>query len=129
MRFTSFPSTDWLGSDWSDDIDWPTWPLSKDGDFGDEIEHRIGGFPSEIQGGQMGVECEYLWRGKTLDYREDVPDTIRLASRQWRLLFQIDSDPALGMNWWDAGRLYVFVRARDAKRCDFSKTVTITQTH
>lgn len=63
------------------------------------------------------------------DYRQPVPETIRVASRQWCLLLQIDSDPALKMNWWDGGRLYVFIRARDAKRGDFSKIVTVTQTH
>jgi uncharacterized protein YwqG len=130
MRFVSLPSEDWLGEQWPyGDADVEGWRLAQDAELGDEIEHRIGGYPSEIQGGQMAVECEYLWRGKTPDYREDVSDAIRRASRQWRLLLQIDSDPALGMNWWDAGRLYVFVRARDAKRGDFSKTVTITQTY
>ena len=129
MRFTSLPSEDWLDEEWSRKVDGEDWDLLKDCDFGDEIEHRIGGYPSEIQGGQMGLECEYLHRGLTRDYAEPVPDAIRRASWQWRLLLQIDSDSALNMNWWDAGRLYVFVRARDAKRGDFSKTVTITQTH
>ena len=130
MRFTSLPSLDWLGDDWPGaDMDWEGFDLMKDADFGDEIEHRIGGYPGEIQDGQMGIECEYLWRGLTRDYREPVPDTLRIAARQWRLLLQIDSDAALNMNWWDGGRLYVFIRARDAKRGDFSKTVTVTQTH
>ena len=130
MRFTSLPSWDWLGDDWpNEDVHWEGFDLLKECDFGDEIEHRIGGYPSEIQNSQMALECEYLHRGLTRDYREPVPDGLRRASWQWRLLLQIDSDPALNMNWWDAGRLYVFVRARDAKRGDFSKTVTITQTH
>ena len=126
MRFMSFPSEDWLGEEWPR-ADWGE--FAKDADLGDEIQHRIGGYPSEIQGGQMALECEYLWRGLTRDYAQEVPEDIRRASRQWRLLLQVDSDPALNMNWWDGGRLYIFVRARDAKRGDFSKTVTITQTH
>lgn len=129
MRCTSFPSADWLGRNWPAGLDLEHWEFAKDADFGDEIEHRIGGYPGEIQGGQMAVECEYLWRGLRRDLRQPVPDEVRRAARQWRLLLQIDSDPALGMNWWDAGRLYVFIRARDAKRGDFSKTVTITQTY
>lgn len=130
VRFTSSPSRDWLDEDWpSANIDWDSFDLPEDGDFSDEIEHRIGGFPSEIQGGQMALECEHLYRGITRDYAAPVPDAVRRASSQWRLLLQIDSDPALQMNWWDAGRLYVFVRARDAKRGDFSRIVTITQSY
>jgi uncharacterized protein YwqG len=129
-QFASFPSPDWFDEDWpGHNMDWSGFRGLEDCDFGDEIEHRIGGYPGAIQDGQMQIECEYLWRGQTRDYRDDVPETIRVAARQWRLLLQIDSDPALNMNWWDGGRLYVFIRARDAKRGDFSKIVTITQTH
>jgi uncharacterized protein YwqG len=130
MQFRSYPSWEWLDEDWPDanlDLEDPL--LAREADFGDEIEHRIGGFPSEIQGGQMALECEYLHRGLIRDYQALVPNGLRRASWQWRLLLQIDSDPALNMNWWDGGRIYVFVRARDAKRGDFSKTVTLTQTH
>jgi uncharacterized protein YwqG len=132
MKFDSVPSFDWLeiepGTVDFDDCELET--LRNDLDlFGDEIEHRIGGYPGEIQSTQMALDCEYMRRGNHRDWSNDVPDTIRRAAREWRLLLQIDSDPALNMNWWDAGRLYVFIRARDAKRGNFSKTVTITQTH
>lgn len=126
-EFMSFPSQDWLNENWPANIDWTG--LAERADFGGAVEHRVGGYPSEIQGGQLALECEHLWRGRTMDYSLPVPDAIRHAARQWRLLIQIDSDDALSMNWWDGGRLYVFIRARDAKRGDFSKTVTITQTH
>jgi hypothetical protein len=128
-RFMSFPSPDWLGHDWPAGLDFGPCEFAKNADLGGEIEHRIGGYPGEIQGGQMAVECEHRWRGLTHDRRQPASDDILHAARQWRLLLQIDSDPALNMNWWDAGRIYVFIRARDAKRGDFSKTVTITQSY
>ncbi len=131
MPFDSEPSLDWLGVNYAvlpKDWDVEAGPLFGD-DLGDEIDHHIGGYPGEIQGGEMAIECEYMRRGLERDYDDEVPDAIRRAAREWRLLLQIDSDPALNMNWWDGGRLYVFIRAKDAARGDFSKTVTITQTH
>jgi uncharacterized protein YwqG len=129
MPFVSFPSSDWLGSDWPDGIDWESWPFADGADFGDEIEHRVGGYPSEIQGGRMALECEALHRGAPPAYEEAAPDDLVRASRQWRLLVQIDSDPGLGMTWADGGRVYIFVRTPDAKKGDFSKIVTLTQTY
>jgi len=130
---TSLPSLDWLGVE-ADDLAVSDEELDRladlpDAPFGDEIQHRIGGYPSEIQAGRMQVECEYLRRGLDGANGAEIPEAVRRASRQWRLLIQIDSDPALGMNWGDGGRLYVFIRKADAERADFSKTVTLFQTH
>lgn len=128
-RFNSVPSLDWLDAGQGAVTGSDEAAAFADCDLGDGVQHRVGGYPEEIQGGAMAVDCEYMRRGQTRSYREETPDAILRASKDWRLLLQVDSDPAIGMNWWDAGRLYVFVRAKDAVRGDFSKTVTITQSH
>jgi uncharacterized protein YwqG len=132
MLFTSIPSLDWLDVDVRaldvDDDDFDQLVSAPDEPFGDELQHRIGGYPSEIQNGQLALECEHLARGLPLG--RPAPNTaIARAAKTWRLLLQVDSDPALKMNWGDAGRLYVFVREADARAADFTKTVTIWQTH
>jgi hypothetical protein len=130
LPFRSTPSLDWLGVDLAEldvsDAELDELAGAPDEPFGDELQHRIGGYPSEIQGGEMRLECEYLARGLERENGEAAPNILR-ASRTWRLLLQIDSDPALGMNWGDAGRLYVFIRQRHAEAGDFSKTVTLSQ--
>jgi uncharacterized protein YwqG len=131
LPFTSIPSLDWLGVDLAEldvsDEELDELAEAPDRPFGDELQHRIGGYPSEIQSGRMGLECEYLARGLKPE-REPPPNILR-ASKTWRLLLQIDSDPALKMNWGDAGRLYVFVRQKHAEAGDFSKTVTLSQSY
>jgi uncharacterized protein YwqG len=133
LRLTSTPSLDWLGVDLRE-LDVEDDELDQLSDlpeepFGDELQHRIGGYPSEIQEAQMALECEHLARGLPHDASEEVPPAIARAAKSWRLLLQIDSDPALKMNWGDAGRLYVFIREKHALAGDFSRAVTLWQTY
>jgi hypothetical protein len=128
--YTSFPSPEWLGVDGvegeQEGLD--EFVIEPEA-VGREGMHRIGGFPSEIQGGRMNVECEYLSRGLDFSYKEPIPDETEEAAKSWRLLLQIDSDRDLKMNWWDGGRFYIFIREEDARAGDFSKTVTLSQTY
>jgi hypothetical protein len=134
LVFTSIPSPDWLGID-LDELDLSDDDRDELADiageaFGDELQHRVGGYPSEIQPAHMALECEHLARGlEPPEWDAEVPPAIERASKSWRLLLQIDSDPALKMNWGDGGRLYVFTREKHAMAGDFSKTVTLSQTY
>lgn len=130
--YTSLPSLDWLGVDLSEadlsDEELDGLADAPSAAFGDELQHRIGGYPSELQEERMWLACEHHRRGLPAPaWGAEIPDAIRRAARQWRLLIQIDSDPQLGMNF-GGGRLYVFVREQDARTGDFSRTVTLSQT-
>lgn len=130
LRLNSIPSLDWLGVDvreLDDDVDLDLLADLPDEPFGDKPQHRIGGYPSEIQEEQMALSCERLRRGLDQDDGEEPSPAILRASKAWRLLLQIDSDPALKMNWGDGGMLYTFIREQDARAGDFSKTVTLFQ--
>jgi uncharacterized protein YwqG len=133
--FSSVPSADWLNLDPTDvaiDHEQISARVAFMGTFPpqDQPQHRIGGYPDEIQSECMRLTCEHMARGLPLPrYDSEIAPEIELASNQWRLLLQIDSDPALGMNWGDGGLLYVFVREKDAMAGDFSKTVSIWQTY
>jgi uncharacterized protein YwqG len=132
LRLRSVPSLDWLGVDvreLDDDIDLDELADLPDEPFGDELQHRIGGYPSEIQEEQMALSCERIRRGRQPDESEEPTPAMQRASKAWRLLLQIDSDPGLKMNWGDGGMLYVFIREQDVRKGDFSRTVTISQTY
>jgi uncharacterized protein YwqG len=131
LKFASIPSLDWLAEDVREiEVDEQELDALADAPgepFGDELQHRVGGYPAEIQDAQMAIEAEYASRGQTRDHREPTPRDVAKAAKDWRLLLQIDSDPALRMSWGDAGRLYVFIREGDARAADFSRTVTLWQ--
>ena len=131
---SSAPSLDWLGLDASevgcDEDEFESLERIADTPPSDEVQHRIGGYPNEIQPERMWLSCEHLARGlPEPSWDEDVPPAIERAAKAWRLLLQVDSDPALKMNFGDGGRLYVFIRERHARRGDFSKTVALWQTY
>ena len=128
--YTMAPSLEWLG------LDVGALDL-RPSDFGDEfrndppsdaIAHRIGGYPDEIQDLCMPLACEHLARGWSLPaWGAPVSAEVEAAALEWRLLIQLDSDPKRGGEFCDGGRLYLFVRERDARAGDFSRTVTILQ--
>jgi len=129
---TSIPSLDWLGEDVSEanlsGAELDELAEAPSAPFGDKRRHRIGGYPDEIQEERMWLSCEHHRRDLPApEWDAEIPDAIRRAARQWRLLLQLDSDPQLGMNF-GGGRLYVFVREQDARKGDFSRTVTLSQT-
>lgn len=129
----SLPSLDWLGVDLGD-LDCDDDELDEladlpERDFGDGPQHRIAGYPGEIQDEQMSLSCELLARGMDPYKTPEPTPAIERAAKSWRLLLQIDSDKGLKMNWGDGGRLYVFIREKHALAGDFSRTITLWQTY
>ena len=53
--------------------------------------------------------------------------TFKQADR-WQLVLQVDSDSDAGMQWGDAGRVYVcIIRKEDLAACRFERCWTILQ--
>lgn len=113
----SAPSLDWLDLDprMMDAVEdlYPTF----------EPDHRLGGYPDEIQPICFPTDCELQARrfGLVSAPQEEPGET------PWRLLLQVDADDELGMVWVDMGRLFVFVREEDARAGDFLKTIAFSQ--
>lgn len=77
----------------------------------DDVVHRFLGYPDEIQD---GMEDELRLASKLIGPREAFewsPGGER--AHGWQLLLQVDSDPRLGSEWGDAGRLYFYGFADD----------------
>ena len=49
------------------------------------------------------------------------------GAKDWRLLLQMDSDDDLDVMWGDAGILYFWIQADEARRGDFSNAWMILQ--
>lgn len=95
-----------------------------------EPAHQVGGYPGNLQGDVMEIECAVAAaRGGDLrEIGEDDPTPAELAAAQdWRLLLQVDSDHGAGLDGFRNGRLFFWVRERDARSGDFSKVFAITQ--
>lgn len=138
-KFRAAPGGDWLGpkarSLRSETGDWEIQQEAGGYTFPsfDDIAHYIGGFPQEEHSPWPPVDAELSFGDKssarTVRWSEgmELDPKIEEASSDWRMLLQIDSDHRMRWNWADRGRLYVMVRREDARRLDFSKTVTLTE--
>jgi uncharacterized protein YwqG len=91
---------------------------------GTEPQHQVGGHPAQIQG-EMPIACQLTSRGHYTGGGDwNFPDMARheREARQWRLLFQLDTDEdALGCMWGDGGTLYWWIRDDDLRALRFDR--------
>ena len=59
--------------------------------------------------------------------RTTAPWNMEAGARNWRLLFQMDSDEDLGVMWGDVGMLYFWVAEAAARKADFSNVWLVLQ--
>jgi len=101
--------------------------------FGDAPCHQIGGFPSPVQGDTMELECQLasngIYAGEPDAYTTPRAKALEAGARDWRLLFQVDSDDDLKVMWGDAGIIYFWIREEDARAGRFDKAWLVLQCH
>ncbi len=87
--------------------------------------HRIFGYPDEIQD-DMQLQSALVSQGFT---SQDDPAAAQAVQTRgdWRLLLQIDSDPASGMRWGSAGRIFYWIESAPLKELQFENTWLVMQ--
>jgi len=102
-----------------------------DAEFRGAPKHQVAGYPSPVQGDDMELECQLvthgLYCGDPSGYQDPRAVSLRDGAKDWRLLFQFDSDDELDVMWGDAGTLYYWVEREAAARGDFSNAWLILQ--
>ncbi|HKY90960.1 MAG TPA: YwqG family protein, partial [Nevskiaceae bacterium] len=133
VRVDTFPSETRPGMDALQltDAEWDAVFDRDDAQYQGEPEHRVGGFPSVIQNDDMELESQLASSGidcgDAKAYRHPRIAEMQAQARDWRLLLQFDTDDDLDVMWGDAGRLYFWVRERDARAGRFDQAWVILQ--
>ncbi|WP_242343728.1 YwqG family protein [Anaeromyxobacter terrae] len=88
-----------------------------------EPDHRVRGFAGWIQSEareEAALAASEFPTGSPAQLQAARPHAPEVRPADWRLLLQLDSDPAVRFEWGDAGRLYVLARDEDvlARRFD-----------
>ena len=101
-------------------------------DTGDDSPlHQVGGFPSPVQGNYMELESHlashgiYLGDGK--GYECAKAKAIEAGAKEWKLLFQFDSDDDLDVMWGDCGMIYFWVQESKSRAEKFDNAWLILQ--
>ena len=100
-------------------------------DRGDEPSHQVGGFPLPVQGNYMELESQLasngVYVGTPEGYESREAKGLRSGAKDWKLLFQFDSDDALEVMWGDCGTIYFWVQQQKAKRNEFDNSWLVLQ--
>ncbi len=98
--------------------------------FPQEMRHQLTGYPDELQG-DMQLECQLvsngLYCGGPSGYEDPRVEKLAPGARDWKLLFQLDSDDNALMMWGDMGRLYFWIMEEDLRARDFDKVWMLLQ--
>ncbi|MDH5527329.1 MAG: YwqG family protein [Nitrospirota bacterium] len=93
--------------------------------------HQMGGFPDVVQNDGMELQCELvshgLYCGDSTGYNDPRRAELEAGAAHWRLLLQLDTDERVNMWWGDAGRIYFWVRAEEARAGNFDNVWLILQ--
>jgi uncharacterized protein YwqG len=87
-----------------------------------EPSHHFFGFPIPVISNGMDVDCELVSNGincvNESGYRGERAAELKSGSSEWGLLFQVDTDEDINMQWGDGGKLYFWIKNADleAKR-------------
>jgi uncharacterized protein YwqG len=93
--------------------------------------HQLLGFARPVQD-VMEMECQLVSHGITFGRRRKEAARVKeleAGARDWRLLFQVESDGNAKMMWGDAGCLYFWIRDQDLRDARFERTWTLFQCH
>lgn len=69
-----------------------------------------------------GIYC-----GDEAGYKDPRVPSLEPGVKDWRLLFQFDTDDDLGVMWGDCGTVYFWVREDDARAGSFANVWLILQ--
>lgn len=134
-RELSLPPADLI----ADELDWPDDVTDAYIDLSDTryerdpatATHRLLGHPDQLQN-DMRVEVQMASNGLYWgdDRHVDDPRVPELEGGidEWRLLFQLDSDELLDIEWGDTGMIYYWIRQRDLQVANFADIWLIMQT-
>lgn len=97
----------------------------------ERIHHHLLGEPEPIQD-DMRLECAMvthgLYCGNATGWNDPRRPSLEPTAKDWRLLFQIDSDEAgPGWMWGDGGRLYFMIRFDDLAERAFDRSWMVLQ--
>ncbi|MGD9580836.1 MAG: YwqG family protein [Vampirovibrionia bacterium] len=85
------------------------------------------GYPITIQNDEMEIECAKInletKPSKSKEYKKE----IQKASKEWILLFQLDSETNAKMMWGDCGKLYFWIKKEELKNKNFDNVWMILQ--
>jgi len=93
-------------------------------------QHQMFGYSSPVQN-EMELECDFLRRQQDVQWNSP-PDRFISATRDWVLLFQVDTDDykeGPGWMWGDAGMVYFWIHRDDLVELAFDKVICIEQCH